>query len=163
MELLNRRELVKLAAAALAAAQVACSQEGALAPKDSSDEAYEGNAKSLGYLAHDLFPHDSVLNEKYVAIATYFVSQSPDVATSLVAKLTPADLAFEESASSERHALIEEHFFSPELQAFRLGVIIGLYDDLNVTQNFGYQGPSVNEGGYINRGFNDLDWLPEPK
>ena len=27
----------------------------------------------------------------------------------------------------------------------------------------GYEGASFDKGGYINRGFNDLDWLPEPR
>ena len=27
----------------------------------------------------------------------------------------------------------------------------------------GYEGYSSDKGGYINRGFNDLDWLPEPR
>jgi hypothetical protein len=28
--------------------------------------------------------------------------------------------------------------------------------------HFGYPGPSWAKGGYINRGFNDLKWLPDP-
>jgi hypothetical protein len=27
----------------------------------------------------------------------------------------------------------------------------------------GYEGSSYDKGGYINRGFNDLNWLPEPR
>jgi hypothetical protein len=27
----------------------------------------------------------------------------------------------------------------------------------------GYEGPSFDKGGYLHRGFNDLDWLPEPR
>ena len=27
----------------------------------------------------------------------------------------------------------------------------------------GYEGTSFDKGGYVNRGFNDLDWLPEPR
>jgi hypothetical protein len=27
----------------------------------------------------------------------------------------------------------------------------------------GYEGPSFDKGGYIDRGFNDLDWLPDPE
>jgi hypothetical protein len=27
----------------------------------------------------------------------------------------------------------------------------------------GYEGPSFDKGGYLNRGFNDLDWLPDPR
>jgi hypothetical protein len=28
--------------------------------------------------------------------------------------------------------------------------------------HFGYEGSSFEKGGYINRGFQDLNWLPEP-
>lgn len=38
-----------------------------------------------------------------------------------------------------------------------------LYDDPEVWGTLGYEGPSVDKGGYINRGFNDLTWLPEPR
>jgi hypothetical protein len=34
------------------------------------------------------------------------------------------------------------------------------YNDLSVTRRFGYQGPSYEEGGYLTRGFDDIDWLP---
>jgi hypothetical protein len=36
------------------------------------------------------------------------------------------------------------------------------YDDAEVRGLLGYEGPAVQLGGYINRGFDDLDWLPEP-
>jgi hypothetical protein len=41
----------------------------------------------------------------------------------------------------------------------RLGVRF-LYDDIEVWAAFGYEGASVHLGGYVGRGFNDLDWLP---
>lgn len=40
---------------------------------------------------------------------------------------------------------------------------VKLYDDHEVWDLLGYEGPSFDKGGYINRGFNDLDWLPEPR
>ncbi len=27
---------------------------------------------------------------------------------------------------------------------------------------FGYEGEAFSQGGYLHRGFNDLNWLPEP-
>ena len=36
-----------------------------------------------------------------------------------------------------------------------------LYDDLEVWQAFGYEGASYHLGGFIDRGFDDLDWLPD--
>jgi hypothetical protein len=38
-----------------------------------------------------------------------------------------------------------------------------LYDDPEVWGLLGYEGPSFDKGGYVNRGFNDLTWLPEPR
>jgi len=37
--------------------------------------------------------------------------------------------------------------------------IVSLYNQPEVWPKLGYEGPSSNKGGYINRGFNDLDWL----
>lgn len=39
---------------------------------------------------------------------------------------------------------------------------IALYNDAEVWDLLGYPGPSFHKGGYLERGFNDLDWLPEP-
>ncbi|MDN5916112.1 MAG: hypothetical protein L0I76_13585 [Pseudonocardia sp.] len=41
--------------------------------------------------------------------------------------------------------------------------VVALYDDHEVWSVLGYEGPSFDKGGYIDRGFDDLDWLPEPR
>jgi len=45
----------------------------------------------------------------------------------------------------------------------RRTTVLNLYDDPAVWEALGYEGPSFDQGGYINRGFDDLDWLPEPR
>ena len=40
---------------------------------------------------------------------------------------------------------------------------VTLYNDKEVWEILGYEGYSSDKGGYLNRGFNDLDWLPEPR
>ena len=40
---------------------------------------------------------------------------------------------------------------------------VTLYNDKEVWELLGYEGYSSDQGGYVNRGFNDLDWLPEPR
>jgi hypothetical protein len=42
----------------------------------------------------------------------------------------------------------------------RTKTIGGLYGNPQVYQMFGYGGPSAELGGYIDRGFNDIGWLP---
>ena len=39
----------------------------------------------------------------------------------------------------------------------------GLYDQAPVWGLLGYQGPCPDGGGYLERGFDDLDWLPDPQ
>lgn len=41
--------------------------------------------------------------------------------------------------------------------------VVTLYDDAEVHQLLGYAGPSFEQGGYLHRGFDDLDWLPNPR
>lgn len=75
--------------------------------------------------------------------------------------------------------LTEEHFLElPEDRALavlkriadleffgfiRRTVVLNLYDDPEVHEALGYEGESFSKGGYINRGFNDLAWLPDPR
>jgi hypothetical protein len=42
----------------------------------------------------------------------------------------------------------------------RRTTVLNLYDNEDVWEALGYQGPSFDQGGYIDRGFDDLDWLP---
>ena len=41
--------------------------------------------------------------------------------------------------------------------------VVTLYDDAEVHRLLGYEGPSFEQGGYLHRGFDDLDWLPNPR
>lgn len=45
----------------------------------------------------------------------------------------------------------------------RRTAVLNLYDDAEVWTALGYEGPSFDKGGYIDRGFDDLDWLPDPR
>jgi hypothetical protein len=36
-----------------------------------------------------------------------------------------------------------------------------LYNNPLVWRYFGYEGPSAHLGGYINRGFDDISWIPD--
>lgn len=52
---------------------------------------------------------------------------------------------------------------TPFFQLVRGTTVTTLYNDHEVWQILGYEGASFDKGGYINRGFNDLDWLPEAR
>lgn len=48
-------------------------------------------------------------------------------------------------------------------EGIRSRVVTSLYDDREVWELLGYEGPSYDQGGYVDRGFADLDWLPDPR
>jgi hypothetical protein len=41
--------------------------------------------------------------------------------------------------------------------------VVEIYSDPQTWKLLGYEGPSFAQGGYVKRGFNDLDWLPDPE
>ncbi|MCK3770821.1 hypothetical protein MZK47_14160 [Microbacterium aerolatum] len=41
--------------------------------------------------------------------------------------------------------------------------VVSLYSDPETWELLGYEGASFDKGGYLHRGFDDLDWLPEPR
>ncbi|ALU39145.1 hypothetical protein AS188_04560 [Kocuria flava] len=45
----------------------------------------------------------------------------------------------------------------------RRTTVLHLYDDHEVWEALGYEGESFSKGGYLHRGFDDLDWLPDPR
>lgn len=51
-----------------------------------------------------------------------------------------------------------------EFFVFIRGVAVPiLYDDHEAWAALGYEGESFSKGGYLHRGFDDLDWLPDPR
>jgi hypothetical protein len=53
----------------------------------------------------------------------------------------------------------DEYFF----RRIRSTAVVALYDDAEVWELLGYEGPSFDRGGYLHRGFDDLDWLPHAR
>ncbi len=65
----------------------------------------------------------------------------------------------------DRAALtVLEELADAEFFRFVRGVaVVTLYDDAEVHELLGYEGPSFEKGGYLHRGFDDLTWLPNPR
>jgi hypothetical protein len=64
-----------------------------------------------------------------------------------------------EAALAVLRKISDTEFFG----GIRSRVVTSLYDDREVWELLGYEGASFDQGGYLNRGFNDLDWLPDPR
>ena len=72
------------------------------------------------------------------------------------------DRPFADLSETEATALLERIARSDFFAAVRSKASVALYDDHEVWALLGYEGPSFHLGGYLERGFADLDWLPEP-
>ena len=59
----------------------------------------------------------------------------------------------------ERVKLLRKIETTPFFQTVRSGLVVSLYNQPEVWPIFGYEGESYSKGGYIERGFNDIDWL----
>lgn len=60
-------------------------------------------------------------------------------------------------------AVLHEIEGAPFFVFIRTVAVVTLYDDAEVHQLLGYGGPAFEQGGYLHRGFDDLDWLPTPR
>lgn len=67
--------------------------------------------------------------------------------------------ATDEAAEAQLRAIADTEFFAH----VRGVAVVTLYDDHEVWELLGYEGASFDQGGYLHRGFNDLDWLPDPR
>jgi hypothetical protein len=114
-----------------------------------------------------MYPHETLSPLVYRRVIVHFdkvAAANPAAAAALAAfcdSLRAAGpLPFWELAESYRLQALkkietEKTFFFVQRMAIRY-----LYDDVEVWAAFGYEGASVHLGGYVKRGFDDLDWLP---
>ena len=70
---------------------------------------------------------------------------------------------FAELAEDEKLEALKAIEGSDFFELVRSTAVVEVYSDQRTWQLCGYEGPSFDQGGYINRGFNDLDWLPDPE
>jgi hypothetical protein len=59
----------------------------------------------------------------------------------------------------ERVRVLREIEKTVFFQTIRAGLVTGLYNQKEVWPLFGYEGESYSQGGYLHRGFDDIDWL----
>jgi hypothetical protein len=65
----------------------------------------------------------------------------------------------DDAVTAKLQAVQDEPFF----RLVHSTTVVALYDDHEVWTLLGYEGSSFEKGGYLHRGFNDLDWLPDPR
>jgi hypothetical protein len=128
-------------------------------------------ARNLIQMARDLYPHDQLAETFYAkAIEPYdaAAAKTPALKDLLTNGGKELDrLAGEKGAKSyadipeeaQRVAILKSISATPFFAKVRGDMITALYNQPEVWAKFGYEGPSAPLGGYLHRGFNDIDWL----
>lgn len=126
---------------------------------------------TLIQVARDIYPHDRVADQFYaVAVRGHDERAASDAAhralieegiagLDALAREAGADSYLALGWEAERVALLRRIEATPFFQTVRGGLVVGLYNQKAVWPIFGYEGESFSQGGYIDRGFDDIDWL----
>ncbi|MFL6633186.1 MAG: gluconate 2-dehydrogenase subunit 3 family protein [Massilia sp.] len=128
-------------------------------------------AQTLLRMARDVFPHDKLADRYYIeAIRPFERAAAKDAKQAALFRDGARDLdkaamkRFGKPYAAvkrepERVSLLKAIEPSPFFQKVRGEMVTSLYDNKAVWPLLGYEGSSWEQGGYINRGFNDIDWL----
>jgi hypothetical protein len=126
--------------------------------------------ETLTRVVYAAFPHRTFPAGPYRRAADAVIEQAatnPRMLAQLVQGLAELDaqrdVPFAELDVDTAAAVLRGADGSPFVTAIVDSAIVTLYSDPEVWELLGYEGPSFDKGGYVDRGFNDLDWLPEPR
>jgi hypothetical protein len=158
-------------AAAVAAAGVSIGAEAAWAQAAKNLKPH--TMATLVLMARDIYPHDRLADVYYVqAVAGYDAKAGQDAAFQKMVEegVAQLDAAAQKNHKStylvvawedDRVALLRGVERGALFQKMRGDLLVSLYNNKEIWPKFGYEGASAEKGGYINRGFNDIDWLPQ--
>jgi hypothetical protein len=114
----------------------------------------EGTAQAIVRAARAMYPHDDLPDDVYRRVA--------DKLGEAAAGDADAAKTIEDGAAAlgdgDDLSKIEG---TPFFELVRSTAVVEVYSDQRTWELVGYEGPSFDKGGYLERGFNDLDWLPD--
>jgi hypothetical protein len=170
---MNRRRFLETSShLAIGAAAVAVAGGAALAAPSRAFAATRiispSQAATLVAMARHLFPHEALGDQYYTAAVAALDEKAagdPELAGQLVQGVARLDqvmgIPFAKLSAGNQLKAIESIEGTPFFDTVRAATLGALYTNDTVARAFGFEGSSVEYGGYIERGFNDLGWLPE--
>lgn len=166
----SRRGLLGATGASLVAMTVM--PTGMIIGADSAWAAMAKNIKpetfaTLVQMARDIYPHDKVADKYYAMVVEGLdagAGKSGDDLKLLEHGVTELNTAASGSYmkvgwEKDRVGLLQAIESSGFFQKVRGSLVTGIYNNKELWPLFGYEGASASEGGYIDRGFNDINWL----
>jgi hypothetical protein len=145
---------------------------GATAPVSMASRAYEYRrlqpelVEQLVFIYRTMFPHSTVPDEFYEHVVRKLddrAAQNQELSAFLSNGVEALDRQtgsawtdLSEEARLEALKLVEQ---TPFFQRLRSDFVVYFYSNPAIWPRFGYEGPSNDQGGYLHRGFNDIDWI----
>jgi hypothetical protein len=115
-----------------------------------------------------LYPHDDLSDDYYAACVEALDqkgAKDPALAQLLSEGVSNLNAlnggSFLDLSEAQQVAALTSIESSSFFQSVRGHMVVALYNDRKVWSHFGYEGPSFPFGGYLERGFDDIDWLPQ--
>jgi hypothetical protein len=125
-----------------------------------ADQLSEHAADTTMRVARVMFPHDMLPDEAYAKVVNALAGEAGTVEQGVAA--LDASTPFVELDPDAQLAALQTAEGTDYFELVKSTAVVELYDNPLVWKAFGYEGPSAHLGGYIDRGFDDLDWLPDP-
>lgn len=115
-------------------------------------------------VARTIAPHDKLDDAAYALVVRAVDSDatvSKNLQDTFRQGLTQLGAKFVNAKEDERVEALKKIETSEFFQTMRLKTLQVLYASPIAYAYFGYEGEAFSKGGYLQRGFNDLRWLPE--
>jgi hypothetical protein len=122
-------------------------------------------AAIIATAARRLYPHDALADSVYARVADKLAEsarEDADAARTIQEGVEGLGERFAEQPADDQLRALEAIEGSPFFELVRSTAVVEIYSDPRTWEAFGYEGPSFEQGGYLERGFDDLDWLPDP-
>jgi hypothetical protein len=173
----TRRNFLKTGAAAAGVTALAAGSTVAIDPNGAwamtAQNLKPDTMTTLVKMARDIYPHDRLGDAYYAkAVEPYDAKTGQDGALKDLIEQGVASLNAEcqtkyskpyaaVPGEGERVAVLRTIEGTPFFQQVRSDMVTALYNQHDLWMKFGYEGSSAEYGGYLERGFDDIDWLKD--
>ena len=122
--------------------------------------------------ARDIYPHDHIADVFYVRAITPWdakAAKDPAIQSMIESGVARLDSDAQDrfgtnymatNWEADRVTVLRGAEQTKFFRTLRADLVTSLYNQPEIWPKFGYEGSSAEHGGYLARGFNDINWLP---
>jgi hypothetical protein len=164
----RRSVLITISQLATAATLASCSRPAEQATGSATESslpaatASNSDLELLASVAYDILPYPELPPQLYLKAAQQILKLNDTNVVAGLAKLRAASqqAPWKNVPETQRIAILASLQDTPFFSVLRTNTLQVLLRDPATFAIVGYGGSSIQYGGYINHGFNDIDWLP---